>query len=159
MLTSLSQATFYRKAQSWREKDRVYCRLGLNLKRRIRKVLPTRTKRPLLVEKTPNAQWALDFMHDSLYCGKRFRTLNIIDKSTRKCIVIEVDTSLPAEPVIRVLECLKIERGLPKQLRVDNGPELISGKLLNYCESNQIELCHIQPDKPQQNGFIERFNG
>ncbi|WP_163837300.1 DDE-type integrase/transposase/recombinase, partial [Providencia stuartii] len=70
---------------------------------------------------------------------------------------IEVDTSLPAERVIRVLERLKIERGLPKQLRVDNGPELISVNLLNYCEDNQISLCHIQPGKPQQNGFIERF--
>lgn len=138
---------------------RVYCRLGLNLKRRVKKVLPVRQKRPLIVEKVPNIQWALDFVHDSLYCGKRFRTLNIIDEGTRECLAIEVDTSLPAERVIRVLERLKIERGLPKQIRVDNGPELISANLLNYCENNRIELCHIQPGKPQQNGFIERFNG
>ncbi|CAM3553676.1 transposase (plasmid) [Xenorhabdus nematophila AN6/1] len=70
-----------------------------------------------------------------------------------------MDTSLPAEIVIRVLERLKIERGLPQQIRVDNGPELIPAKLLNYCDSNNIELCHIQPGKPQQNGFIECFNG
>lgn len=138
---------------------RVYCRLGLNLKRRIKKVLPVREKRPLIIEKTPNIQWALDFMHDSLYCGKRFRTLNIIDEGTRECLAIEVDTSLPAERVIRVLERLKIDRGLPKQIRMDNGPELISANLLNYCENNRIELFHIQPGKPQQNGFIERFNG
>ncbi|MBG5898737.1 transposase family protein, partial [Providencia stuartii] len=104
-------------------------------------------------------QWALDFVHDSLYCGKRFRTLNIIDEGTRECLAIEVDTSLPAERVIRVLERLKIDRGLPKQIRVDNGPELISANLLNYCKNNRIDLCHIQPGKPQQNGFIERFNG
>ncbi|HID8369068.1 TPA: IS3 family transposase [Providencia stuartii] len=138
---------------------RVYCRLGLNLKRRVKKVLPKREKRPLVIEKVPNIQWALDFVHDSLYCGKRFRTLNIIDEGTRECLAIEVDTSLPAERVIRVLERLKIDRGLPKQIRVDNGPELISTNLLNYCTNNQIELCHIQPGKPQQNGFIERFNG
>ncbi|UNH25633.1 IS3 family transposase [Moellerella wisconsensis] len=138
---------------------RVYCRLGLNQKRRVKKVLPKREKRPLVIEKVPNIQWALDFMHDSLYCGKRFRTLNIIDEGTRECLAIEVDTSLPAERVIRVLERLKAERGLPKQIRVDNGPELISVNLLNYCEDNQILLCHIQPGKPQQNGFIERFNG
>ncbi len=74
-------------------------------------------------------------------------------------MAIEFDTSLPAERVIRVLERLKAERGLPKQIRVDNGPELISVSLLTYCEDNQILLCHIQPGKPQQNGFIERFNG
>ncbi|PHM41485.1 hypothetical protein Xszus_01176 [Xenorhabdus szentirmaii] len=98
-------------------------------------------------------------MHDSLYCGKRFRTLNIIDESTHECLAIEVNTPLPAERSIRVLERLKVDRGLPKQIRVDKGPELISVILLNDCENNQIELCHIQPGKPQQNGFIERFNG
>ncbi|SUC47976.1 Integrase core domain [Providencia stuartii] len=138
---------------------RVYCRLGLNLKRRVKKILPKREKNLLLIEKVPNIQWALDFVHDSLYCGKRFRTLNIIDEGTRECLAIEVDTSLPAERVIRVLGRLKIDRGLPKQIRVDNGPELISANLLNYCKNNRIDLCHIQPGKPQQNGFIERFNG
>lgn len=138
---------------------RVYCRLGLNLKRRIKKVLPKREKRPLKIENVPNIQWALDFMHDSLYCGKRFRTLNIIDEGTRECLAIEVDTSLPAERVRRVLERLRMERGLPKQIRVDNGPELISINLLNYYKTHHVELCHIQPSKPQQNGFIERFNG
>ena len=138
---------------------RVYCQLGLNLKRRVKKVFPVREKKPLSVINAPNVQWALDFMHDSLYCGKRFRTLNIIDEGTRECLAIKVDTSLPAERVIGVLERLKTERGLPQQIRVDNGPELISANLLNYCDNNKIALCHIQPGRPQQNGFIERFNG
>lgn len=88
-------------------------------------MLPTREKRPLVIEKIPNIQWALYFMHDSLYCGNHFRTLNIIDEGTREYLAIKIDRSLPTERVIRVLECLKTERGLPKQLRVDNGPELI----------------------------------
>lgn len=87
-------------------------------------------------------------MHDSLYCGKYLIIINIIDEGTRECLAIEVDTSLPAERVIRMLERLKAERGLPKQIRVDNGPELISVSLLNYCEDNQIFLCHIQLRKP-----------
>ncbi len=66
-------------------------------------------KKTLKIENVPNIQWALDFMHDSLYCGKRFRTLNIIDEGTRECLAIEVDTSLPAERVIRVLERLRME--------------------------------------------------
>lgn len=75
-------------------------------------------------------------MHDTLYCGKRFRTLNVEDEATRECLAIEIDTSIPAGRVVRVLEHLKEERGLPKQLRVDNGPELISAQLTDWCETH-----------------------
>ena len=98
-------------------------------------------------------------MHDSLYCGKRFRTLNVIDEGTRECLAIEVDTSLPAERVIRVLEQLKANRGLPSQIRLDNGPELISHQFADWCKAHQIKLAYIQPGKPTQNGLAERFNG
>lgn len=74
-------------------------------------MLSKHEKKSLVIEKFPNIQWALDFMHDSLYCGKRFRTLNIIDEETSECLVIEVDTLLPAEHVIKLFECLKTERG------------------------------------------------
>jgi len=111
---------------------RVYCRLGLNLKRRVKKTLPEREKKPLSVVNKPNVQWAMDFMHDALHCGKRLIKMNIIDDGTRECLAIEVDTSLPADRVIRVLDRLKEERGLHQQIRVDNGPELISVNLLNY---------------------------
>ena len=100
---------------------RVYCQMGLNLKRRTKRVLPKRIAQPLEVLAQVNHQWALDFMHDTLYCGKRFRTLNIVDEGTRECLAIEVDTSLPADRVVRTLEQLKAERGLPNQIRVDNG--------------------------------------
>ena len=138
---------------------RVYFRMGLNLKRRTKRVLPKRIAVPLEVVDAPNEQWALDFMHDSLYCGRPYRTLNVIDEGTRECLAIEVDTSLPATRLIRVLERLKIERALPKQIRLDNGPELIAGVFVDWCEENKIELAYIQPGKPQQNGFAERFNG
>ncbi|RUO25164.1 IS3 family transposase [Aliidiomarina sanyensis] len=138
---------------------RVYCRMGLNLKRRKKRVLPKRQAQPLEVIEQPNHQWALDFMHDTLYCGKRYRTLNVLDEGSRECFAIEVDTSLPAERVVRTLEQLKEERGLPMQLRVDNGPELISARLMDWCDDHNIELVYIQPGKPQQNGFVKRFNG
>jgi putative transposase len=105
-----------------------------------------------------NQSWSLDFMHDTLNCGKRFRTLNIIDEGVRECLNIEIDTSLPALRVIRVLERISEWRGLPKQLRLDNGPELISLQLTQWCKHNHIEMIHIQPGKPNQNAFIERFN-
>jgi putative transposase len=138
---------------------RVYCQMGLNLRRRTKRVLPKRIAQPLEVSALPNQQWALDFMHDTLYCGKRFRALNIIDEGTRECLAIEIDTSLPAARLIRVLERLQNERGLPKQIRVDNGPELIAAEFYDWCESNGIAVIYIQPGKPQQNGFVERFNG
>ena len=138
---------------------RVYCRLGLNLPRRVKKKLAARIPRPLTVLAMANHQWALDFMQDTLYCGKRFRTLNILDEGTRECLAIEVDTSLPAGRVVRSLEELKQERGLPSQIRVDNGPELISTEFFDWCEAHGIEVAYIQPGKPQQNGFVERFNG
>ena len=138
---------------------RVYCRLGLNLRRRIKHVLPKRTPQPLVVQNKPNQQWALDFMHDTLYCGKRYRTLNVLDEGTRECLAIEVDSSLSADRVIRALEQLKVERGLPQQIRLDNGPEFISVKLMDWCERNEVKIQYIQPGKPQQNAFIERFNG
>ncbi|MEM9080714.1 MAG: IS3 family transposase [Verrucomicrobiota bacterium] len=137
---------------------RVYKSMGLNLPRRTKRRLPARVKQPLEAPAVAGRQWSMDFMHDTLYHGKRFRTLNIIDEGVREALAIEVDTSLPAARVIRVLEQLKESRPLPKQIRVDNGPELVSARLLAWCERHQVTLHHIQPGKPTQNAYIERFN-
>lgn len=98
-------------------------------------------------------------MHDRLCCGKRFRTLNIIDEATRECLAIEVDSSLPAGCVVPVLERLKEQRGLPAQNRVDNGPELIATEFYAWCAENDSDVAYIQPGNSQQNSFVERFNG
>ena len=90
--------------------------------------------------------------------GDLFRTLNVFDEGVREILAIEVDTSLPAGRVIRVLEQIKESRPLPSQIRVDNGPELISAKLVAWCELHGIRPHHIQPGKPTQNAYIERFN-
>jgi putative transposase len=147
------------QGKDWNHKRvwRVYRQMKLNLPRRHRRKL-TRERQPLVVAASVNASWSLDFMHDTLYCGKRFRTLNVIDEGVRECLAIEVDTSLQAGRVIQVLERLKEWRGLPKQIRLDNGPELTSSKLLSWCADQGVELRHIQPGKPNQNAFIERFN-
>lgn len=148
------------KGAPWNHKRvwRVYREMKLNLPRRTKRRLPARIKQPLEVPAQAGCMWSMDFMHDTLYHGKRFRTLNVFDEGVREILAIEVDTSLPAERVIRVLEQLKDSYPLPKQIRVDNGPELISSKLVAWCEMHQIKLHHIQPGKPTQNAFIERFN-
>ncbi len=138
---------------------RVYCRMGLNQPRRTKRALPKRTPKPLELLPQSNRQWALDFIHDSLYCSKTFRTLNIIDEGTRECLAIEIDSSLPVTRVVRVLNRLKEERGVPSQIRMDNGPEFISSTFINWYEENEVEMVYIKPGKPLQNGFAERFNG
>jgi putative transposase len=137
---------------------RVYCQLRLNLPRRTKKRLPVRLHQPLVVIPQLNAVWAMDFMSDTLYGGRRFRTLNILDEGVREGLAIEIDTSLPAERVIRVLEQVVAWRGQPQAIRLDNGPEFIAERFMSWCAERAIELRHIQPGKPDQNAFIERYN-
>lgn len=137
---------------------RIYCNMGLNQVRRSKRRIPTRERQPIEVMPMANDTWALDFMSDALYNGRRFRTLNILDEGVREAIAIVVDTSLPSSRVVRVLEQLKATRGLPRIIRCDNGPEFIAQELSDWCNTNAIELRHIQPGKPNQNPFIERFN-
>ncbi len=137
---------------------RVYKTMGLNLKRRTKKRVPARVRQPLAAPAQVDRQWSMDFMQDSLYCGRSFRTLNLFDEGTREVLAIEVDTSLPAARVIRVLEQLKDSRQLPTQIRVDNGPEFDSAKLHAWCHQHNIHLHFIQPGRPMQNGYVERFN-
>lgn len=138
---------------------RVYTMLKLNVRRRVKRRIPQRIKQPLLVPQGINQGWSMDFVCDSLVDGRRFRLLNIIDDYNRECLAIEVDTSLPALRVIRVLNRLLETRSKPMAIRVDNGPEFISDRLQYWCDEKQIRLQFIQPGKPVQNAFIERNNG
>jgi putative transposase len=137
---------------------RVYCRLGLNLPRRTKKRLPRRERQTLEVPMQANALWSMDFMADTLYGGRRFRTLNVLDEGVREALAIEIDTSLRAERVVRVLEQLRDWRGLPRAIRCDNGPEYTAQPVVDWCRDHGIELRYIQPGKPNQNAYIERFN-
>jgi len=138
---------------------RIYTSMRLNISRRAKKRLPARIKQPLIQPNSMNQTWSMDFMQDSLWNGSKYRLLNIIDDFNREVLAIEIDTSLPALRVIRALEWLKEDRGVPQAIRVDNGPEFISNKLGNWCKENKVELRFIQPGKPTQNAFIERLNG
>ena len=149
-----------KEGHKWNHKKvyRVYKLLKMNIHRRVRKRLPTRIKTPLTVPEGLNQIWSMDFMSDSLQCGRRFRTLNILDDYNREILNIEVSTSIPSYYVVDELNLLIKERGKPKQIRVDNGPEFISNAFINFCNEKKIEINYIQPGKPMQNGFIERFN-
>ncbi len=150
-----------RQGHRWNHKRvyRVYTQMRLNIRRRSRKRLPARIKQHLFQPCCINQVWSLDYMSDTLWDGRRIRLLNILDDYNRQILAIEVDTSLPALRIIRLLEQLKESRGLPKMIRSDNGPEFLSTKLGNWCKGNDIEIAFIQPGKPTQNAYVERFNG
>jgi putative transposase len=131
----------------------------MNIRRRVRKRLPKRVKEPLTIPGQSDQVWSMDFMNDSLYDGRRFRILNIIDDYNREILAMEIDTSISSERVVRVLGRLKDQGRKPTRIRVDNGPEFISGRFQLWCRENQVEVHYIQPGKPTQNSLIERFNG
>ena len=137
---------------------RVYKALGLNIQRRTKKRIPDRVKEPLQDIEKPNEQWSMDFMSDTLYNGRRYRILNVMDEFNRQLIEFEVGTSLPATKVIQTLQRAIDIRGKPESIRVDNGPEFISRKLEIWCYIKGIKLKFIQPGKPTQNSRVERFN-
>lgn len=144
----------------WNHKrvHRVYCAMRLNQQRRAKKRLPTRERQSMIVVPIVNAVWALDFMFDSLYSGRPFRTLNVLDEANRGALGIEIATSIPALRVVRFLEQLIEIHGKPAAIRCDNGPELTSYAFTEWCKTKDINLMFIQPGKPDQNAFIERFN-
>lgn len=137
---------------------RVYRMIQLNLRRKRKKRLPVRTKESLQQPIRINQTWSMDFINDSLIYGRRFRVLNIMGDYNREALAIESDFSLPAERVKKSLDEVIFWRGKPKEIRVDNGPEFISNVLLQWATENEIRIKHIQPGKPTQNAYIERFN-
>jgi putative transposase len=132
--------------------------LELNLRIKPRKRLRRDQPDALAVPAAPNLVWSMDFMADRLGDGRAFRMLNVLDDFNREGLGIEVDFSLPAERVIRSLDRIIEWRGKPERIRVDNGPEYVSGKLLAWAEKHHISIRHIQPGKPQQNAYVERYN-
>jgi putative transposase len=137
---------------------RIYCEAGLMIRRKKRKHC-VRAGQPLRNWTAANQEWALDFAHDAVDCGRAIRVLSVVDAYTRECLALEVDTSFASRRVTRVLEVIAAERGQPTAIRCDNGPELTSRHFLAWCVERQIELVHIQPGKPTQNAHLESFHG
>ena len=149
------------KGFKWNHKRvyRIYKALELNLRIKPRKRLNREKPEPLSVPEAINEVWSMDFMHDQLSDGRSFRLLNVIDDDNREALGMEIDFSLPSERVIRALKQIIVEwRGRPLVIRCDNGPENISGVIQNWAEQSGIAFQYIQPGKPQQNAYVERFS-
>jgi len=137
---------------------RLYREEGLTVRRRKGGKRATGTRgRPVL--DGPNQRWSLDFVHDQMATGRRFRILNIVDDVTRECLRAVLDTSISGKRVVRELANLIAERGAPKMIVSDNGTELTSNAVLAWSGDAGVEWHYIAPGKPTQNGFVESFNG
>lgn len=148
------------KGFAWNHKRvyRIYRELALNLRIKPKKRLMREKPQPLAVPTSINQIWSMDFMHDQLSDGRRFRLFNVLDDFNREGLGIEVDLSLPSARVIRSLEQIIEWRGRPSMIRCDNGPEYISGALLAWAKDRGIRIEYIQPGQPQQNAYVERYN-
>jgi putative transposase len=137
---------------------RLYVEQGLAVRRRRRKRLVREQQiEPRLIR--ANQEWAMDFIVDGLANGRMIRILSVVDAFTRECLVLEADTSLGSGRVTRALDRLIEQRGQPESVRSDNGPEFTSRRMLGWAEERKINLIHIQPGRPMQNGHVESFHG
>lgn len=117
------------------------------------------TRAPMVLPQAPNQRWSLDFVSDALADGRRFRILAIVDDFSRECLALVADTSLSGVRLARELDAVIARRGRPLLLVSDNGTELTSNVILRWSQDRQVAWHYIAPGKPQQNAFVESFNG
>jgi putative transposase len=117
------------------------------------------TRAPMTIPKGPNQRWSLDFLSDQLSDSRRFRILAVVDDFTRECLALVADTSISGQRTARELDAIIERRGKPLSVVSDNGTELTSMAILNWCQETGVEWHYIAPGKPTQNAFIESFNG
>jgi len=139
--------------------QRLYRLEGLAVRRRKRKRAAREPRGATTQVWQRGEAWAMDFMQDVLGDGRRFRTLNVLDTVTRECLAIEVDTSLPGQRVVRLLDQLVAWHGKPRRITMDNGPEFTGRALDQWAYAHGVALDFIDPGKPMQNGHLESFNG
>jgi len=138
---------------------RIYAEERLQVRRRGGRKRALGTRAPLTLPQGPNQRWSMDFLHDQLSDGRRFRILAIVDDFTRECLALVADTSLSGLRVGRELDVIIAERGKPATCVSDNGSELTSTAILRWSQESRVEWHYIAPGKPRQNAFIESFNG
>lgn len=138
---------------------RLYREEGLGVRKRKGRKRAIGVRAPILVEARPNARWSLDFVHDQMANGRRFRVLNITDDITHECLAAIPDTSISGHRVARELTAIIERRGRPGMIVSDNGTELTSHAIFAWSRDHKIDWHYIAPGKPMQNGYVESFNG
>lgn len=139
--------------------ERLYGLEQLQIKRRKRKKIPASERQPLIRPGGPNEVWSMDFVFDRVAGGRVIKCLTVVDDATNESVVIEAEHAIGGQHLTRILDRVCSERGVPKVIRTDNGPEFIGAAMLSWAYRRGIELKLIEPGKPNQNAYIESFNG
>jgi putative transposase len=139
--------------------QRLYREEGLMVRRRRGRKRATGTRMPVVAAALPNARWSIDFVHDQMVCGRRFRILNVLDDATKECLAAVADTSISGRRVARELTTLIARRGKPAMIISDHGTEFTSNAMLAWTHEHQVSWHFIAPGKPTQNGICESFQG
>ena len=139
--------------------DRLYAQARLQVKRRKRKKVPISERQPLIRPVAPNSVWSMDFVFDRVAGGRSLKCLTIVDDATHECVAIFPAHTMGGSQVVRVLEAIGDRRPLPRVIRSDNGKEFIGKAMMQWAKPAGVDLKQIQPGKPQQNAYIESFNG
>jgi putative transposase len=139
--------------------DRLYALAELQIRKRKRKKIPVSERQPLLRPERANQVWSMDFVFDRSADGRVIKCLTIVDDATHECVAIVVERAISGERLTRILDTLRISRGLPEVIRTDNGKEFCGRAMLSWCHGHGVKLRLIEPGKPNQNAYIESFNG
>ena len=139
--------------------DRLYTEAGLQVKKRKRKKIPLADRHPLARPQTANQVWSMDFVFDRTAEGRSIKNLTVVDDATHEAVAIVAERALGGHQLVRILEQLALTRGLPKAIRTDNGKEFCSRAMLTWAHARGVQLFLIEPGKPNQNAYIESFNG
>ncbi len=139
--------------------ERLYALSGLQVRRRKRKKVPACDRQPLLRPQQANEVWSMDFVFDRTADGREVKCLTVVDDATHEAVAVVPERAIGGEPLTRILDQLWYERGLPRVIRTDNGKEFCGHAMLNWAHQRGVQLRQIQPGKPNQNAYIESFNG
>lgn len=139
--------------------DRLYAEAGLQVKKRRRKKIPLSERHPLERPTAPDQVWSMDFVFDRTAEGRSIKNLTVVDDATHEAVAIVPERALGGNQLVRILEQLANTRGLPKAIRTDNGKEFCSRAMLSWAHARGVRLFLIEPGKPNQNAYVESFNG
>ena len=144
---------------NYKRVERLYKEAGLQVRRRKRKKVPVGERQPLIRPSAANEVWSMDFVFDRTAEGRVIKCLTIVDDATHEAVAIEVERAISGQGVSRVLDRLAVQRGLPRVIRTDNGKEFCGKAMVAWAHDKEIALRLIEPGKPNQNAYVESFNG
>ncbi len=144
---------------NYKRVERLYQEAKLQVRRRKRKKVPVGERQPLLRPTAANQVWSMDFVFDRTADGRVIKCLTVVDDATHEAVAIEVERAISGYRLTRVLDRLALSRGLPKVIRTDNGKEFCGKAMVTWAHERGVQLRLIEPGKPNQNAYVESFNG